>query len=80
MKLQNQEQIKAEHGQPTEVSNKPKKKWSNRTWLLVGIGAAMLGFVLARLWVTFGTCIPCWLENNLPRDVFIWLRNVGLPI
>ena len=42
---------------------KSKSKHSNRTWVLLGVLAIVLGFVAAKLWVTYGSCIPCDVEN-----------------
>jgi hypothetical protein len=49
--------------QNTSLENKRHKgKWSSKKWIIVGVCACIVGFVAARVWITWGFCIPCYIE------------------
>lgn len=53
--MQNKEQ--------STVKPKSRFNFSNIDWVIIGFTACILGFICARVWVTYGGCIPCWFEN-----------------
>lgn len=43
-------------------NNKLKSRWSNRRWIITGVAACVVGFIVARIWMVWGFCIPCYIE------------------
>ena len=72
MTIQNQEQLKI------TTPKLIRSKWSNKTWVLICIGAFVLCFALARVWVTYGFCIPCYVEA-IWNGIQSWIKTGVFP-